>query len=503
MRTIHLLPLLLLSPLAAHAQVTLDRSGGGLPGTAAFQLDGTPGDLYVLVLATSEQTTPVGAVNLDVPLDLLNLSFQIPGLVGLLNPAGSASPSFGLPALPSLAGLTVSAQSLAGFGLDQVSNLVRLTLAPVGTFADTLSAPVLPIAGGAAVERADGTWLFAGGSGPLAQSYDPRLEQWDLAGASFGVGLFSQATALADGRILFTGGLDLTTGQPSAAAAIYDAEAGTTTELSMLSARAAHGASLLSNGRVMVTGGFQSLSIGDPTDLLSVFLAAFSGLLASTEYFDPTTETFVAGPNMLEPRAFHTSTALNNGDVLVAGGMTLLPIVNIPTVSSTAYQFVPALNSWGLPKFFSGARLAHSAVKLSDGSVLLVGGLTLDLTDFLTTGDPASIAIGSLSSVLRYTGGFFGGFSNVGNLSEPRAGAGLAALPSGGALIAGGFRLILSASQVDVGTSASADRYQLGVGVSPTGSMGAARLFPLLVPLGDSTVLVVGGGATDAEVYQL
>ncbi len=488
----------------ATGQLSLDKSGGAVPGVANLFVDGTPGDVYAIVLATYEQTSqPLPGLTLNVPLDLLSLSLQLPGFAGLLNGAGKATGTLAVPALASLVGLTLSAQAIGGFGLDQVSNLVRLTLATPGTFADTLGAPVLPIAGGATAVLADGSLLFAGGSGPLAQRYDPRIEEWELAGASFGVGLFSQSTALADGRILFTGGLDLATGQPTSAAALWDADTGTTVELNMLSARAAHGASLLSNGRVLISGGFQSVAIGDPTDLLAVFLAAFQGLIPSSEFFDPNTESFVAGPNMLEPRAFHTSTALNNGDVLVAGGMTLLPIVNIPTVSSTAYQFVPAFNTWGLPKFFSGARLAHSAVKLTDGSVLLAGGLTLDLTAFLTSGDFTTIAIGSLNSVLRYTGGFFGGFAGAGTLSESRAGAGMAALPGGGALIVGGFKLVLSASEVDLGTTASSDRYTPGQGVSATGAMGSARLFPLLVPLADGTVLVVGGGATDTEVYQL
>ena len=76
-----------------------------------------------------------------------------------------------------------------------------------------------------------GDFLFVGGSGPVAQRYSERLEEWELAGASFGVGLLAQTTALPDGRVLFTGGLDLLTGQPTDAAAIYDPATQTTTPL--------------------------------------------------------------------------------------------------------------------------------------------------------------------------------------------------------------------------------------------------------------------------------
>jgi hypothetical protein len=322
---------------------------------------------------------------------------------------------------------------------------------------------------------------------------------------TFGVGLLSQSTGLADGRVLFSGGFDLN-GQPTAAAALFDPLTGTTTELTMTSPRAGHQATLLPDGRVFVTGGFGDIQVdltavlSDPLALLSVF----NGLLASSEFFDPSTLTFSAGPNMLEPRALHTATTLNSGGVLVAGGLTLIPFVNLPTVSQTAYVYTPALGIFGLPILFNGSRLAHSAVKMADGSVILVGGITLDLAALISSGgDLTQLAIGARDDVVRFTTGLFGGsFSTVGTLSEARALAGVALLPNGRALILGGFRATLSAGAIDFGASASADLYQVGAGVTPTGTMAAARTQPLAANLPDGTVLVVGGGPADAEVYQ-
>ena len=45
-----------------------------------------------------------------------------------------------------------------------------------------------------------------------------------------------------------------------------------------------------------------------------------SGLMTSSEIYNPATETFKPGPSMVYARAEFTATALNNGNVLIAGG---------------------------------------------------------------------------------------------------------------------------------------------------------------------------------------
>jgi hypothetical protein len=506
-RSLALLPtgILLTASLAAAQAPELSRGGGAIGANATWTVTGDPGAIYAIVLAASEAPSEVlPGVELAISLADLNLTFQIPGLLGLLNGAGQATASVPLNE-PTLAGLVISAQALTGPNFDAPSNLVRTTPAFSGTFAATVEAPALPILGGAIAKLDDGDLLLVGGSGPLGQRYRDELESFEVDGLTFGVGLLGQSTALADGRILFTGGLD-TSGQPTDAAALFDPVSGTTTELTLGTPRAGHQATLLDDGRVFVTGGFGDIQVdltavlSDPLSLLSVF----NGLLASTEFFDANTLTFASGPNMLEPRALHTATALNGGSILVAGGLTLIPILNLPTVSSTAYSYSTLFGTFGLPLIFEGPRLAHSAIKLNDGSVLLVGGLTLDLEPLLTSGgDLTQISIGARDDIVRYTSGLFtSGFSTVGNLSEPRALAGLANLPNGDTLIAGGFSATLSASAIDLGASDSADRFNLSSGTTATGSMDVARIQPLLENLDDGTVLILGGGGLDAEVYQ-
>jgi hypothetical protein len=479
--------------------LSLDKFGGGLPGTTTWTLNGPPNAPYILLFAFREETTVVGPVTLEIPLDELSAVFTLPGFVGTLNAAGTRTVSIAIPADPILTGLVVSCQAVAGSGPFLVSNLVRVTLADRGTFSPALNDPAVPIAGGATAPAPNASILFAGGSGPVAQRYNSRIEEWELAGSTFGVGLLSQATGLADGRILFTGGLGLD-GQPTDAAAVYDPVTQVTTPLTMVARRAGHGASLMGNGRVLISGGFLNF---DLTDLL----AFFSGVQNSSEIFDPVTMTFTAGPNMLEARGFHSSTTLANGQVLVAGGLSLIPFINVPTVSATAYRFNPATNSFGLPATFSGSRFLHTAVPLSDGKVLLAGGITLDLTQFLTTLDPTTIIVGTRTDCQLFTVGAFGfgTFTTVNALSEGRAGAAGAPLPNGGALIAGGFNVSINATTSTFGLSLiqTADRFSQGPNaIVPTGSLAEARFFPVTTPLPDGTIMVVGGGGATAEIYQ-
>lgn len=486
---------------AASAQLTLDKIGGGIPGTASFPIQGPASAPYFLLMSLTEQQTPIPGwgITLDVGLELAGLCGSIPGFAGTLPASGKVAPSLTIPNLPELEGQIFSLQ-LIGDIPPKVSNLVRLTPQRVGTFLPALNSPSVPVLGGGFANVANNEIVFCGGSGPVAQRYESRTEKWSLAGVTFGVGLFSQTTGLNDGRVLLTGGIDTTTGQPTNAAAVYDPITQQTTTLTMSIARAGHGASLMGNGKVLVSGGFQVLSLTDP-------LALFAGIRASTEIFDPVTNTFTPGPNMLEARALHASTSLTNGQVLVTGGLTLIPIVNIPTVSATAYRFNPATNSFGLPAVMGGARFLHSAVGLSDGKVLIAGGITLDLTVFLQTLNIADIIVGTRSDCQLYTPSIagFGTFANVAGMQEGRAGAAIAALPGGKALIAGGFRLVIDipTSTFQATATATADLFSQGPNaIVPTGSMAAPRLLPITANLADGTVMVLGGGPTNAEIYQ-
>lgn len=504
-RTSQLLPLGLVAAFAAMApaqNLSLDRVGGALGGLTSFPLKGQPNEPYALLLDVFEQPTfiPSLGITLDISDQFVWFTFGAPGWYGLTNGTGDTVPQIVIPNDPWFASLVFSLQAVAGSGVYRKSNLVRLTAQAPGTFVDALNQPPVPVAGGGVAQAPNNELLFIGGSGAVAQRYKSRTEEWELAGATLGVGLLSQTTPLADGRVLFTGGLDLTTGQPTAAASVYDPVTQTTTALTMAAPRAGHGASLMPNGRVLVTGGSASVDLTNP-------LSLFTGLQVSSEIFDPVTNAFTPGPNMLEARAFHTSTTLTTGRVLIAGGIALLPIVNIPNVSSTAYLFNPTTNSFGLPSVMNGARFLHSAVPLSNGRVLIVGGLTLDLTTFLQTLNILDLIVGTRTDCQLFAPSQlgFGTFTTVNGMQVGRAGAAVAPLPNGGALIAGGFQMVIdpTTSTFALNATATADLFaQSPNAIAPTGSMAAPRLFPTTVNLPDGTVMVVGGGPTNAEIFQ-
>ena len=485
---------LLLGSLPAAQGLELDARGGSVPGPLELTLrGGAPGTAFALLLAPREAPTVLpGGLVLEVPLDWARASQRF-GLSGRLDGTGRATLALALPDWNALVGRTLSFQAVSGPPLE-ASNLLRVTPARAGTFAPTLGAPLFPVLGGALAPLDGARQLVIGGSGPLAQVYDARREEFTAGGASFGVGLLAQTTVLADGRVLFTGGIDAR-GRPTALAALFDPHSGATSFLRMGAARAGQGASLLGNGKVLVTGGFATLDLADP-------LALLRGIQRTTELFDPLTGSFTAGPDLLEARALHSSTTLASGGALIAGGLSLVPLVDLPTVSGTAYEYSATSGTFGFPRFLGRARLLHSAVRLANGKVLVVGGLGLDFTAFLASGDLADLAVTTHADAELYTAGLFGSFRPAGTLGTPRAGAGLVALPGNAALVVGGLQLAFGAGGTPLLTAlASAERHD-GTGFQTTGSMGAARALPLVTSLADGTVLVLGGGAGGAELWQ-
>ncbi|MCI0609839.1 MAG: hypothetical protein L0Z71_12355 [Anaerolineae bacterium] len=163
------------------------------------------------------------------------------------------------------------------------------------------------------------------------------------------------ATLLADGKVLIAGGFrkEVTSEVAIANAEIYDPETNTFTPTGdMNEARIGHTATLLSNGQVLIVGGW-----------------GVSGQTSTAELYDPQTGNFLYAASMVAPRAGMTTTLLKNGRVLIVGGESAR---NTPQLITEIYD--PTTNTFTQSSSLNRGRLAHTATLLNDGNVLLVGG---------------------------------------------------------------------------------------------------------------------------------
>jgi hypothetical protein len=151
-----------------------------------------------------------------------------------------------------------------------------------------------------------------------AEIYDPASGTWAAAHDMLEATAVQSATLLANGRVLVVGG----TYEPptpesvsphegiAATAELYDPAADEWTMTGHLGKTVrGYTATLLSDGRVLVTGGMDRPWIGNVP-------ASASGAV-----YDPSTGTWGATSAMHEGRSEHTATLLPNGMVLVAGGI--------------------------------------------------------------------------------------------------------------------------------------------------------------------------------------
>jgi N-acetylneuraminic acid mutarotase len=141
-----------------------------------------------------------------------------------------------------------------------------------------------------------------------AELYDPATGKWTLTSALHDSRFGHSATLLPNGKVLVAGGWNEQTSENIflTSAEVYDPGTGRWSSTgSLQQGRWLHTATLLSNGKVLVAGGFQ----------LNSFQA-----IATAELYDPGTGTWAATGSLVHVRGGHTATLLPDGHVLVAGG---------------------------------------------------------------------------------------------------------------------------------------------------------------------------------------
>ena len=273
------------------------------------------------------------------------------------------------------------------------------------------------------------------------------------------------ATTLPDGRVLIAGGCTEDSCEGiTATTELLDPVTGTSTPgPNMLQPRVGQAAVSLWDGRVLMIGGFQP---GRET--------------ATTELFDPATNTFSAGPNLLEPLADPVAILLRDGSVLVAGGFS-----NHASVTTTEL-LDPGITAFRATGSLSTPRSSHGGALLLDGRVIVIGGNT--------RGDSGTV----LASAEIYDP-TTGAWSATGDMSVRRHKLAVVALADGRVLALGG-----SNERDAFGQYRTAEIFDPATGsFMATGEMAARRykVSGAVLRLRDGRVLVAAGSRR-AEIYE-
>src|SRR5436190_14266364 len=167
--------------------------------------------------------------------------------------------------------------------------------------------------------------------------------------------LWHTATLMSDGKVLVAGGTESVFGDDGISSAeFYDPATGIWTSAGELAHRRFdHTATLLTNGKVLVVGGSDDVSD-----------------LAIAELYDLQSRTWTETGSLIEARAGQTATLLPNGMVLVAGG------VNNGTYLATAELYDPKSGTWASTGSLATNRAYHTATLLPNGMVLVTGGFS-------------------------------------------------------------------------------------------------------------------------------
>jgi Bacterial Ig-like domain (group 2) len=236
--------------------------------------------------------------------------------------------------------------------------------------------------------------LDASGSLASAELYDPTTGTFTSTGNMTVTRYRHTATLLNNGKVLIVGGELSATGSPSplASAELYDPLTATFASTgSMTTGRFFHTATMLNNGKVLVTAG------EDPN-------ANGVNFLASAELYDPGSGTSILTGSLNNAREEHSATLLNDGTVLIVGGNNGTGGVD-GFVSAELYDSITGtFTTTGNP---NTARSGQTAALLNTGKVLIAsgyvpGGNELTSAELYDPGTTAFTYTGSMTTAREF-----------------------------------------------------------------------------------------------------
>jgi hypothetical protein len=296
----------------------------------------------------------------------------------------------------------------------------------------------------------DGTVLIAGGAGRSAELYLPQSRSFQPTPLMTIARQWHTATLLPDGRVFLAGG----SGDRSAE--IFDptvlpSSAFIPVPQPMNVARTGHGAVLLKSGNILLAGGHddEQRTVVDSAELFDPMRGTFTAVRRGTA---DATDPHV----MKNPRVFFTTTLLNNGMVVITGGLDEWGLnENRPSGNRywTGEIYDPAPGADG--SFPNGSfadigngvdrpggqmadgRVLHTATLLDDGNVLIAGGTTVLEGQYVIAVKTADLWVPPERDPWNSATGSF--LAIPGGLTHARGGHTATRLPDGTVLLAGGL----------------------------------------------------------------
>lgn len=272
--------------------------------------------------------------------------------------------------------------------------------------------------------------------------------------------------------------------------------------------RTGHGGVALADGRVLVLGGsspgnngWDTADVVDPvtgdhaptgslwtvrTHVAAVALPDGGALVLggdtdvgterSVERWSPATGEFTRLPDLLEPRLGHTATLLDDGRVLVAGSNAFVGDPAGSHAGAEMHDLATGLSRRPRGNDMIQARFGHSATRLGDGRVLIVGGW-----------DAYSGAVSVSAEIFDPATETF---TLAGTLLGPRGGHAAVLLEDGRVLVVGGG---------DWDLVGAAETWTPAGAFTPAGALATPRWDHQAILLGSGEVLVLGGSDVEGN----